>query len=631
MGKQGYLFIILGFMAVFSLAAQIHVSVPLDSGVYPILEQAEIRGLCKPLPGAKPYSRAVVLNAIKEILQSDENQRLGKLSKSERLILENVKKQYGNNEEKGFDWARGFYRFQHNKVDEKLYFSANLGLRAETVFSGGFYPGGGTDVALAHTVVAAIDFMGDAGAHFSYHIPLSGFIVRSPRAVLGTYNTYHDGFVYDSTDPGRKDEEIKTYSEPLAYFPYTYKKPWDGFMWNIEKVDNSSMIAWPQDYSVGYGMKPELGGAFLSDHVTYRFGRIDREWGGMSNGNSLILNKQAQPFLALEATATPFKWLGLSVLTGVLEYYNAKGLKESAATFQNAFSMGMVEVNIKNYFHADFGSTVIWPKRFELGYLFPLFDNFLYQNNIGDFDNLAFFVNLKGQYPGIGNIWVSLFLDELPFEKELFILDRAMFAYQAGTTIALPFLPFGSLSLSYTKIEPYVYSHTKEIVPWYGDTPMESSYTNNGRSLGFYLPPNSDELKLRFEAMPEINTRVNLQYQMIRHGADFGSRAVDGSSYLSELDPRGRSEKPQLKKFFLQDGAYQWLHIIKVGAEHTFAIKKAPVFQIFGETGVVISSFTDIAGPANSGSPSSYSVIDTSEYPKSTGFILTVGFRIYPQ
>jgi hypothetical protein len=401
----------------------------------------------------------------------------------------------------------------------------------------------------------------------------------------------------------------------------------------MNDATNSSMIGWPDGYSVGFNLRPELAGSLMADHLTYRFGRIDREWGGMSNNSSLILNKQAQPFLALEVTATPFDWLKFSALSGVLEFNDTESIKDSAASSQNAFSAGMVELNVKNYFHFDFGSTVIWPKRLELGYLFPLTDNFFYQNFIGDFDNLALFFNLKGRYPGIAELWLSFFLDEISLEilKSAFELDRAMFAFQAGTNIALPFLPFGSLSLSYTKIEPYTYTHTKEFVPWYGDIPMESSYTNNGRGLGYYLPPNSDELKLRFEAMPEINTRVNMQYQMIRHGADFGTKAVDGSSYLSELDPEGRSDKDELKKFFLQDGAYQWLHIIKIGAEHTFAPKKAPVFQVFGETGVVISYFTDIEGDANSGSASRYRVIDRPEYPKSTGFVFTIGVRIFPE
>jgi hypothetical protein len=117
---------------------------------------------------------------------------------------------------------------------------------------------------------------------------------------------------------------------------------------------------------------------------------------------------------------------------------------------------------------------------------------------------------------------------------------------------------------------------------------------------------------------------------MIRHGADYGSGAVDGSSFLSELDPEGRSEKAVLRKYFLRDGAYQWLHILKIGADHSFALNKIPL-QVFGEAGVVFSYFTNIDGPANSGSSSSYSMIATTEYPQSTHFVATLGFRLFPQ
>jgi hypothetical protein len=73
------------------------------------------------------------------------------------------------------------------------------------------------------------------------------------------------------------------------------------------------------------------------------------------------------------------------------------------------------------------------------------------------------------------------------------------------------------------------------------------------------------------------------------------------------------------------------MHIIKIGAEHSFPVKNAMPFQVFGEAGVVISYFTNISGEANSGSASSFSIVDTKEYPKSTGFILTLGVRIYPE
>jgi hypothetical protein len=292
----------------------------------------------------------------------------------------------------------------------------------------------------------------------------------------------------------------------------------------------------------------------------------------------------------------------------------------------------MVELNYKNYIHLDFGSTAVWPKRFELGYLLPPIDNFLYQGNIGDFDNMALFFNLKGQYPGIANVWVSFFLDEINPEKEIFELDKSMYAFQIGGSAYIPWLPFTSASLRYTKIEPYTYTHTREVVPWYDNSLlMETSYTNNGRSLGYYLPPNSDELLFRLESIPTVNTTAHLQYQMIRHGADFGDSAVDGSSLLSELDPSGRSTKPELRKYFLRDGAYQWFHIVKLGAAHTFYINNFIPFQLFGEAGVVFSYFTNIDGKANSGEAFDYTVIDTVEYPKTTTFIATIGIRIFPK
>ncbi|MDR3335315.1 MAG: hypothetical protein LBT13_10605 [Treponema sp.] len=619
--KNGFFLVLWIGIAVLPLVAQTYVSVPVDAPVYHILEQAALRGLCGPLPAVKPYSSAFVLSIIDEILNTEETRRFGTLSEKEILILKSVRKQYSKPEE-GLDWGRGAYYFENN---DQIHLSADIGMQYESIFSGSLQNSEGM-LGMDNWIKAFIN--GDIGAHFSYNFNIAGGVLRSPRRQLGTYWTYYEGYT-DSENPDI-NEKITVYSEPLASFPYSYKKRWDGFVWGLGDVSNSGQLPWPDDISIGYTTMPELGGSLLGGHITYRAGRIDREWGAMSKGSSLTLNQSAQPFLALEATATPLSWLSFSSLTGVLEYYNAKGIKVSANTNQNAFSITQAEINYKNYIHLDFGSTVVWPKRFELGYLFPLMDNFLYQDNIGDFDNMAMFFNLKGQYPGIASAWLSFFLDEINPEKNIFELDKAMYAFQVGTNVFIPWLPFTSVSLRYTKIEPYCYTHTRENVPWYGDTLMETSYTNNGRSLGYYLPPNSDELLFRIETLPEAYTAGHLQYQMIRHGADYGESAVDGSSFLSELGGN-RSTDPVLRKYFLRDGAYQWLHIVKLGAEHTFSIKNSMPFQLFGEAGVVFSYFTNIDGKANSGSASEYKVIDTEMYPKSTTFIATIGIRVFPK
>jgi hypothetical protein len=128
--------------------------------------------------------------------------------------------------------------------------------------------------------------------------------------------------------------------------------------------------------------------------------------------------------------------------------------------------------------------------------------------------------------------------------------------------------------------------------------------------------------------MPVKSLTTHLQYQLIRHGAAHGDSAVDGSSLLSELDPDGRATKDILKRYFLHDGAYQWYHIIKIGAE--WNLPRLPI-SLFGEGGAVISYFTNTKEPANSGVPYPYEIIDTAEYPKSTGFVVTLGVKIYPR
>jgi hypothetical protein len=626
--KKGPLAFILVFVVQLSFA-QTHTSVPLGDPVYYVLEQAQMRGLCGNLPEAKPYSRRAVLNYIEEILTHARS-----LSETERLILENFRREFSPREP-GLNLKQLSYYFEYSEGD--FLFTSNLGFSLDLLFSGGFYPAGGKGIEDNEFIWstdnwAAFTAEGDIGNYISYGFSIFGGVLRIPRQKLGEYNTYYEGFneIHNKPDSQYTNDLIPTYSEPLSFFPYSYKKNWDSYVFPYNDISSSGMEQWPQGLSVGWGMVGEISGAIFGDRLSYRFGRIDREW-GTSNGNSLILNQAARPFLAFEATFKPVDWFTFSTLTGILEYSFRERLGDSAGTNQNAFSIYMVELNYKNYFHLDFGTSALWPKRFELGYIFPLFDNLLYQSNIGDFDNIGLFFNIKGQYPGIGKIWFSFFLDEISvnYLDKMFELDRQMFAFQFGTSVAIPWLSFTSVKLSYTKNEPYNYTHTREFVPWYGDIYMKANYINNGASLGHYLPPNADEILFRFETMPAVRSRIHLQYQMIRHGADYGSSAVDGSSIWSELDPDGRSTDPLLKKFFLHDGAYQWMHIAKLGGEYTFSIAGVPV-TLFAEAGVVFSYFTNIEGPANiTGTSHDYSIINTPEYPHSTAIIATLGFRLF--
>lgn len=619
------------FFSGFSLTAQTYISVPVNNAVYYLIEQAQIRGLCGPLPEVKPYSQKLIAETLRTILEAEP----GKLTDTERDVLQKAYQKF-KPQEKGLNWQQGAYYFSTKIPKTNVRYSGDIGVGLQMAFSGARYSHT-EEFAWGLDNVIYLYTDGDVGEQFSYGFHFLGHITRAPRSVLGTYNTYYEGFE-GNAEEGYMNRNITTYSHPLAFFPYTYRKTWDGFIVFPGSISSEGLENWPDQLAIGPMITGELSGAFFGDALTYRFGRMRREWASMDPGRSLVFNGAAQPFIALEATFKPFYWFNFSSLTGILEYFNEEDLKTSAWTSQNAFSIEQLELNYKNYLHFDLGTTAIWTKRFELGYIFPININFLYQDNIGDFDNMGFFFNLKGQYPGIGKVWFSFFADEINpatlFTSEFSELDRNMYAFQGGIKAAIPWLAFTSVALSYTKIEPYCYTHTRIFVPWYNNEydgkpmPMETAYINNGEGLGYYLPPNSDELLLRFETLPTPQTTVHFQYQMVRHGAAHGSKAVDGSSFLSELDPSGRSEKAILKKFFLHDGAYQWQHIFRIGAEYTLESFKVPI-RFFAEFGVVYSYYTDIDGSANAGESYSYSVIDTAEYPQSTGIIATIGFRLY--
>jgi hypothetical protein len=625
----GFIFFV--FCALAPLGAQFHGSVAVGEDVYYILELAQIRGLCDPLPPIRPYSRRQIVRALDTILSRDTDI----LNETERAIIEKIYSNY-QKQETGFNWEQGNYTFQLYSPRKKIPFGGDIGFGTQIGFSGAYYTGIDKFEWGADNKISAYT-NGDIGEQLSYRFHFLGHITRAPRTVLGNYHTYYDGFT-DEPDQGYMDQVIRTYSQPLPFFPYTYRKTWDGFVVFPDDISATGLVNWPDRMAIAPMILGELSGAFVDDMITWRFGRLRREWGAMSPGRSLIFNEAAQPFMALEAGFNPFPWFSFSALTGVLEYFNDEDLTTSAWTFQNAFSIEMLEFNYKDRFHFDIGSTAVWAKRLELGYIFPVNNNFLYQDSIGDFDNMGFFFNIRGQHPGRGKIWFSFFADEIDPDikqlKKFFQLDRKMYAIQGGVKAVIPQVPFASISLSYTKIEPYTYTHNRILVPWYNNEydgknlPMETAYMNNGESLGYYLPPNSDEILLRFQAMPWVNTLSFFQYQMIRHGADHGPHAVDGSSFASELDPRGRNNKDVLKKFFLKDGAYQWQHILMLGGEHTLSKLRVPI-QVFGSFGVVFSYYTDIKGQPNSGQAFSYSIVDTQDYPKTTGIILSLGFRIY--
>lgn len=636
--KKIVAYILASCILIFSVTAQKHISIELDDNIYNMVENLQLRGIFPYLALAKPYSEDVILSEIKEILATTELRE--KLHKTEILMLEDALARFTR--KKGIDWTRGFFGFGNYEKEKSP--RMEIGVSIETSVSAGFREKNHVNFDLMPT----IKLNGSLWDVMSFRFDVFGILLRTPLHELGTYNI--GGWWYGDY-PNKGDARttsgriIKSYAN-YASFPFAYKKKWDGSVYYVSNLSASGLEGWPVETSMSMGIFSELGADFFDNKLSLRIGRQYREWAGMQHGASLVLNAQARPFIGMEFSTTPFKHFSFSSMFGFLEMPKAPhitgdssdpnaafpGNDGGSKMFQNMFGINMLELNFK-YVHVDFGTTVVFAKRFEMGYLFPLMSKLFYQNDIGDFDNIGLFGNIKLQYPKIGSLWFSLFLDETPgasgdagtFGKDFFNATRNMYAFQFGTNFAIPFLPFTTLSLRYTKVEPYCYTHHSiNYTPW-TDNYISLAYANNGASLGYYLPPNSDELFLRFDVMPERHFITHVQYQMIRHGADYGSRAVAGSSIYSELPP---GDRDSLRKYFLRDGAYQWFHIIKVGFEYSLRnFVKTPPMTIYADLGYVFSYFTDSG--ATLGKRGDINYINTSEYPTNHGVIISLGFKLF--
>lgn len=650
MKKNRFFSLFLVFFSFSFLFSQNFISVELSDKVYDLIEYGKIHGLCKNVTGFKPYTHSEIISCLNEMIENEDV-----FSENEIEILKSYKEKYEFNNSKKNNLLSA--RFENSFLDGKLTNRFLFDISLKSIASGGVYNNKDCN---SFGMDNLIDFnvRGDFSTFLSYRVNPSFDVTKMPLQKIGEYEIGYMWYNRNS-QTGELINQDGTLQSPRtinvfknhSYLPYSYSKPWAGQMYFLSNMSASGLEGWPMEWGLSGFINGEIRFSFFDNNLKLGAGRFRREYAAMDNGSSLVLNSFAQPFFAADFETKIFKWLKFSSLAGILEYpnqdfvfernvngrtYNALPILEGNESddqffFQNGFSINMFELDF-DYIHLDFGGSCIWPKRFEIGYLFPLACFVEYQNHIGDADNLGLFANFKFRMLGFYELWASVFVDEINgLNDNPFIATRDMFAYQAGIKFSLPFLSLSTISFRYTKIEPYCYTHHSiNYTSWYAHYICEN-YSNNGESLGYYLPPNSDEFRLDFNWTPNAIFDLNANYQFIRHGADYGTQQVPGSSIYSELNNHGRTD---LRKYFLHDGAYNWIHIVSVGGNANLRKFGLPI-ELFGNIGFMYSYYTIIDnenytrdGKAEKcGFSTKYQTVNTTEYPTQTGIVLTFGVK----
>lgn len=634
LNKSLFLLFIFALSPIF---ADINTRVELTDDVYGALHNAEMRGFCAPLSSVKPYSKREIIEAIEEILTHS-----GEMKKAEREYFFSKHEELTRREKQGASLHGAHFYSKERK--------ASLSIKAfsDTTASLGLYNKKSLS-SFSFESLFYVQMTGSLSKHFSFVMRGGSGVSYVPLKDVSAGNEeYFVGYNWYDKPTDRKARTIKDIQN-FSYLPHSYYRKWTGKAYPFNNFNAAALMGETTSPSLVTDWYAGMYFSALDGRVEINFSNDRREWGGMDERASLALNEAAAPFAAAETRFKFFPFMNLSMLVGVLEapseeYITQKSLDvlkvtEDAKMFQNAFSITMLEFNFK-YLHIDAGCTSVWPKRFEVGYLNPFFFFLDYQSHIGDYDNLSLFGSIKGKWPKVGEVWASLYLDEVNnVQNDITTSSRAMFSGQLGVKSPLPFLPFGEVSAVYTKIEPFCYTHQSiNYTPWYNHY-INESYRNAQTQLGHYMPPNSDELFIKFSCRPISTLRTEVSYSFSRHGATHGSQQVAGSSIYSELTPHNRNA---LKKYFTRDGAYSWTHVLSLGVKSDMTLKGFPI-ELRAVVGFFYESYTMIDGEtyeavkkmnrnekntSKVGKTTARHFVDTAEYPVVYGGVLTLGFKI---
>ena len=534
--------------------AQQQTAVDLTHPVYRIIETAELRGVLSRLSAVKPYTRSQVADMLATI-----QAHMDAFSPAERKIIEGLVQEFASPYAGSPVWTSedGMAAVGGN-IEAHLRVEPVQLIQAATSASGTSASGTSTSGALPE----------DLWQLTSRATPYLAGQLTPWLSIKGEM-----GFTYDKIEKG-------------LYLPYEFSKECDA-----GHIDFSAERYTSDPYMNGYGggggkkiiypmfsydIREDIAAASDSGSVLVRLSRFRRDW-GIGSG-SLVLSGTARPFVGLDMEFRPSEYFAISGSLGSLTNWQKAGNEKStdtanAISWQKMVGLQRLELFPTKWLTIAATGTMVGAKRFELGYVSPLLFNVMYQNQLADVDNLGVQVDGSVQVPTIGKFYASFYADEMEITNlsQLFTKARNMFALQGGAKVPVPGLPFSTLTFQYTKIEPFVYAHYPT---WYPDYRMrvDTSYTQDGENLGYYLPPNSDEFLLKFETMPAPEWRVAAQYSFVRHGDNpeygvgEGKVLGDVSKWLFYGDSAHPGGDLYMDKNFLHDGLYDYSHILKLNA-----------------------------------------------------------------
>lgn len=307
------------------------------------------------------------------------------------------------------------------------------------------------------------------------------------------------------------------------------------------------------------------------NNVTISAGNNNILWGYGENGR-IILSDKTPSYPQIRLDYRPLKWLqfnyshawlhsamidsarsypkGNTVYGNNREFYIRKFLASHSLNFYPLKGLSF-----------SLGESMVYSDELKTAYLIPImffkaYDQYESRYNVPTGSNGQFFLqaNSRNHIPRT-HLYASLFIDEIRM-SEIFNKARSRnhIGFSAGASVEDVVIPYLSLGMEYTRINPFVYQN---LVP-------AQNYTSQNYLLGDWIGQNADRLSgwARYNPAPRLITRIQLD--IIRKGAD-GSLL---DQYYAEPQPAFLSGRFETQKQLLLEAKYMLLNQLNISASY---------------------------------------------------------------
>lgn len=359
-------------------------------------------------------------------------------------------------------------------------------------------------------------------------------------------NISFQAFFTDITEYGSKVDTIRQFTNETGIVRFANVKP------DSKLLTYSNLRA-----SVSYEFK----------NGSVSLGNDQLLWGYGENGRLVMSDKApAYPFIRFDYQ--PLKWvkfqyshtwLQSAILDSARSYPKGNTIYGSE---REIYLSKFMATHSLNFFPVkglslSIGESIIYSDKMDPGYLIPVmffkaYDQISsrYKINTGSNGQFFFQASSRNHIKGM-HLYGTLFIDEIRASEALNKnKSRNQIGFNAGASITDIFLPYLTLGMEYTRINPFVYQN---LIP-------AQTYTSQNYLMGDWIGQNADRLTawLKYNPLPRLSTKIRLDY--IRKGED----GTLEDQYYAEPQPKFLSSKVEIQKQLLIEARYELINNLNI-------------------------------------------------------------------